>query len=223
MSGLVVQELLREDLVVKTALLSVSDRTGLVELARFLVGQGVELVASGGTRDALMAAKVPVAPLTDIARFPEILGGRVKTIQVEIAGGMLANTANPEHMQHLKQYNIRPIGMAVCNLYPFEAVAAKDGSSGAELTENVDIGGVNILRAGAKNHDCVCVVPGPSNYQFLMNAMKANGGRVPYVTRMELAIVAWNIVARYDAAVASALPDRLRREYNSAPRKSRSV
>src|SRR5262245_58956809 len=137
---------------IRRALLSVSDKTGLVELAGVLAGLGVSLISTGGTRKALQAADLAVADISEVTGFPEILDGRVKTLHPKVYGGILALRDNPEHMTTLQNQSIAPIDLIVCNLYPFEATLARAGSTHEDIIENIDIGGPTMVRAAAKNY-----------------------------------------------------------------------
>src|SRR5207253_160597 len=143
---------------VRRALLSVSDKTGLVDLARGLVGLGVELISTGGTRKVLAEAELPVRDISEVTGFPEILDGRVKTLHPNIHGGILAVRGNPEHVKTIETQGIRPIDLVVCNLYPFEATAARSGSTHEDIVENIDIGGPTLVRAAAKNYHDVAII-----------------------------------------------------------------
>src|SRR5262249_51848507 len=164
---------------VRRALLSVSDKTGLVELARGLAGLGVELISTGGTRKALADAGLPVRDIAEVTGFPEILGGRVKTLHPNIHGGILAVRGNPDHLRTLEAQGIRPIDLVVCNLYPFEATVARAGSTHDDVIEDIDIGGPTLVRAAAKNYRDVAVVTDPSQYGPLLEELRAGGGLGP--------------------------------------------
>src|SRR5437660_3025922 len=137
---------------IRRALLSVSDKTGLVEFARALAGFGVELISTGGTRKALADAGLAVRDISEVTGFPEMLDGRVKTLHPRIHGGILAVRDNPQHLATLQAHGIAPIDLVVVNLYPFEATAARPGSTHAEIVENIDVGGPTLIRAAAKNY-----------------------------------------------------------------------
>src|SRR5438874_1284446 len=148
---------------IRRALLSVSDKTGLVDFARELVTKyGVELIATGGTRAAIANAGLPVKDIAEITKFPEMLDGRVKSLHPAIFAGLLAKRDKPEHMQTLADHSLPEIDLVVCNLYPFEATVAKPGVTEAEAIENIDIGGPCMVRAAAKNFDAVTVLTNPT-------------------------------------------------------------
>ena len=143
---------------IKRALLSVSDKTGIVELAKFLSDNGVEIISTGGTMKAIKEAGIPVTYVSDVTGFPEIMDGRVKTLNPKIHGAILAVRSNPEHMKALAEHDITPIDLVVVNLYPFRETVAKPGVTEAEAIENIDIGGPTMIRAAAKNHESVTVI-----------------------------------------------------------------
>src|SRR5881227_2611204 len=149
---------------IRRALLSVSDKAGLVDLARALAGFGVELIATGGTRKALADAGLAVRDIAELTGFPEILDGRVKTLHPAIYAGLLAKRDKPEHVQTLAEHNLPEIDLVVCNLYPFEQTVAKPGVTEAEAIENIDIGGPCMVRAAAKNFESVAVIVDPQDY-----------------------------------------------------------
>src|SRR6476469_2177922 len=154
---------------IRRALLSVSDKTGLVDFARELVTKyNVELIATGGTRKTLADAGLPVKDIAEITKFPEMLDGRVKSLHPAVYAGLLAKRDKPEHMQTLAAHGLPEIDLVVCNLYPFERTVAKPGVTEAEAIENIDIGGPCMVRAAAKNFDAVAVVTSPTQYQLFL-------------------------------------------------------
>ena len=184
------------------ALLSVSDKTGLIELARALVAQGVDLISTGGTALALRSAGVPVRDVAEVTGFPEMMDGRVKTLHPMVHGGLLALRDDDEHLVAMAAHGIEPIDLLVVNLYPFEATAAK-GAGYDECIENIDIGGPTMVRAAAKNHRFVNVVTDPEDYAALLAEMSAHGGATSYAFRQKLAQTAYGRTAAYDAAVST--------------------
>lgn len=182
---------------IKRALLSVSDKTGIVELAKFLSDNGVEIISTGGTMKAIKEAGIPVTYVSDVTGFPEIMDGRVKTLNPKIHGAILAVRSNPEHMKALAEHDITPIDLVVVNLYPFRETVAKPGVTEAEAIENIDIGGPAMVRASAKNFKDVVIVTYPSRYAGLME-MLAKEGDVDARTRKELALEAFTHTAEYD-------------------------
>jgi phosphoribosylaminoimidazolecarboxamide formyltransferase / IMP cyclohydrolase len=193
---------------VARALLSVSDKTGLVEFARALAGHGVELVSTGGTRKALADAGLAVKDISDLTHFPEMMDGRLKTLHPKVHGGLLAIRENPEHEAAMLAHDIRPIDLLVVNLYPFEATLAKGGAY-EECVENIDIGGPAMIRAASKNHDDVAVVVDPSDYASLIDELAQTGGATRYATRRRLAQKAFARTAAYDAAISNWLAGEL--------------
>jgi phosphoribosylaminoimidazolecarboxamide formyltransferase/IMP cyclohydrolase len=189
------------------AFLSVYDKTGLVELAEGLAGLGFDLVASGGTARSLSAAGLPVTPVEQITGFPEILGGRVKTLHPAVHGGILARRT-PEHMTELAAHGIAPVDLVVCNLYPFAATVARPDVTEAEAVEEIDIGGVTLLRAAAKNFESVAVLCDPADYAGALAALR-EGRRILPEERRRLALVAFRHTATYDAAIATWLAGRV--------------
>ncbi|MCP3977680.1 MAG: bifunctional phosphoribosylaminoimidazolecarboxamide formyltransferase/IMP cyclohydrolase [bacterium] len=198
---------------VKRALISVSDKTGLVEFVGRLVAAGVEVVSSGGTAAAIRAADLPVIAVADVTGAPEMLGGRVKTLHPTIHGGILADHGKPDHQDDLRDQGIVPFELVVVNLYPFEATVAKAGVTPAEAIEKIDIGGPTLIRAAAKNHKWVAVVTSPDDYEEVAAAVEAGG--LDDRLRERLAQSAFYRTAAYDAAIVGwfhrneAMPDRL--------------
>ncbi|RKQ68560.1 bifunctional phosphoribosylaminoimidazolecarboxamide formyltransferase/IMP cyclohydrolase [Oceanibaculum indicum] len=191
------------DLVtIRRALISVSDKTGLVELGQFLAGHGVEILSTGGSAKAMAAAGVPVKEVADHTGFPEIMDGRVKTLHPTIHGGLLARRDLPEHVQAMEANGIAPIDLLVVNLYPFEATVAK-GADFDEAIENIDIGGPAMIRAAAKNHGFVAVVVDPADYAPLKQEMAENKGAVSLALRKKLAAAAYARTGAYDAAIST--------------------
>lgn len=193
---------------IKRALLSVSDKTGIVELAQFLHDNGVEIISTGGTMKALQAAGIPVTYVSDVTGFPEIMDGRVKTLNPKIHGAILAVRSNPEHMAALAEHGITPIDLVVVNLYPFRETISKPGVIEAEAIENIDIGGPAMVRASAKNFKDVVIVTYPSRYEGLMKMLKETGD-VDARTRKELALEAFTHTAEYDAMISDYLKKSL--------------
>ena len=193
---------------IKRALLSVSDKTGIVELGKFLSNKGVEIISTGGTMKALREAGVPVTYVSDVTGFPEIMDGRVKTLNPKIHGAILAVRSNPEHMQALAEHNITPIDLVVVNLYPFRETISKPGVTEAEAIENIDIGGPAMVRASAKNFKDVVIVTYPRRYAQLMEMLDKNGD-IDQRTRKELAFEAFSHTAEYDTMISEYLKKQL--------------
>ena len=187
---------------IRRALLSVSDKTGIVEFGRFLADQGAEVLSTGGTAKMLADAGVPVVEVSEHTGFPEIMDGRVKTLQPAIHGGLLAVRDNAEHVQAMEDHNIAPIDLLCVNLYPFEETLA-GGAGYDDCVENIDIGGPAMIRAAAKNHGDVTVVVEPEDYQRVMDEMAANSGATSLDTRKFLAQRAYARTAAYDAAIST--------------------
>ncbi len=187
----------------RRALLSVSDKAGLVDLARGLAEFGVELISTGGTRKALADAGLAVRDISEVTGFPEILDGRVKTLHPKIHGGLLAVRDNPQHAAMIAAQGIEPIDLVVCNLYPFAATAARPGATHEEIVENIDIGGPSMLRSASKNYHDVAVVTSPEQYAAILEEMRAHGGGLTLATRERLAAAAFARTAAYDQAIAA--------------------
>jgi phosphoribosylaminoimidazolecarboxamide formyltransferase/IMP cyclohydrolase len=190
------------DLKVERALLSVSDKRGIVEFARALAELGVEIVSTGGTARELAAAGIETRPIEDYTGFPEILDGRVKTLHPNIYAGLLAVRSNEEHRETLSEHGIEPIDLVCVNLYPFERTAARRGTSEEEVIEQIDVGGPTLIRAAAKNNAFVAVVVRPESYDAVIEELRDAGGNVSAETRRTLATEAFGTTARYDAAIS---------------------
>ncbi len=190
---------------IRRALLSLTDKTDLVEFARGLNGLGVELISTGGTAKAIKDAGIPVKDVAEITGFPEMLDGRVKTIHPRVAGGILAIRSKADHMEAIAAHGIPTIDMVVVNLYAFEKVAADKSASVDHLIENIDIGGPTMIRAAAKNYQDVAVVTSPSDYIQLLTELQSNDGSLSLNTHWNLAKKAFAITAAYDAAITARL------------------
>ena len=189
-------------MTIARALLSVSDKKGIVELAAFLHKKGIEIISTGGTMKAIKAAGIPVTYVSDVTGTPEMMDGRGKTLNPKIHGGILAIRSNPQHMQDMKDNGIRPIDLVVCNLYPFEQTIAKPGVTEAEAIENIDIGGPSMLRSAAKNWADVTVVCDPADYAPVLDELRAEG-KTRRETRLRLSAKAYTHTAEYDAMIAT--------------------
>jgi phosphoribosylaminoimidazolecarboxamide formyltransferase/IMP cyclohydrolase len=196
---------------VTRALLSVSDKTGLIELARALAAHGVELISTGGTAKSIASAGLKVRDVSELTGFPEMMDGRIKTLHPKVHGGLLAIRDNAEHAQAMKAYSIAPIDLLVVNLYPFEA-AVDNGADFAKCIENIDIGGPAMIRAAAKNHDDVAVVVEASDYQAVLDELAANKGATTLALRRRLAAKAYARTAAYDAAISNWFAGELKTE-----------
>jgi phosphoribosylaminoimidazolecarboxamide formyltransferase/IMP cyclohydrolase len=190
---------------IQRVLISVTDKTGIVDFARELHGLGAEIISTGGTARQIREAGIAVRDVSEVTGFPEMLDGRVKTMHPKIAGGMLAIRGRADHMQALAEHGIAPIDMVVVNLYRFEDAAAKAGVTLEELIENIDIGGPTMIRAAAKNHQDVAVVVSPNDYPAILSELKSNGGELSHKTKWELARKAFRTTAEYDVAITARL------------------
>lgn len=186
---------------VRTALISVSDKAGVRELAKGLVELGVKIMSSGGTASHLREAGIEVMDVSDYTGFPEMMDGRVKTLHPKVHGGLLALRDNPDHMAAAERHGITLIDMVVVNLYPFEHTIARPEIELPEAIENIDIGGPSMLRSAAKNNRSVAVICNPARYQAVLEEMRASGGEVSDATRTQLAVEAFSHTARYDMAI----------------------
>ena len=196
------------DVQVRRALLSVSDKRGLVDFAKGLADMGVEIVSTGGTAKALAEAGVETRAVEDYTGFPEVMDGRVKTLNPKIYAGLLAVRSKPEHLEVLREQAVEPIDLVCVNLYPFERVAGGRGVADEEVIENIDIGGPTLIRASAKNHQYAAVVTSPESYDAVLEEMRRSGGRLEPRTRESLALEAFSYTARYDSAIARWFAER---------------
>ena len=187
---------------VARALLSVSDKTGLIDFANALAARGVELISTGGTAKAIATAGLKVKDVSELTGFPEMMDGRVKTLHPKVHGGLLAIRGNKEHLAAMKSHDIAPIDLLVVNLYPFEATVEK-GAGFEDCIENIDIGGPAMIRAAAKNHDDVAVVVEAEDYQAVLEELAANNGATTLLLRRKLAAKAYARTAAYDAAISN--------------------
>jgi phosphoribosylaminoimidazolecarboxamide formyltransferase/IMP cyclohydrolase len=187
--------------VIRRALISVSDKTGLIDFAKFLTARGVELLSTGGSAKALRDAGLPVIEVSDHTGFPEMLDGRVKTLHPKVHGGILGIRGNAQHEAAMAAHGIAPIDLVVVNLYPFEATVAK-GAAFEDCIENIDIGGPALIRAAAKNHEHVAVVVDTADYQAVSEAMTETGGATNLALRRRLAATAYARTGAYDAAIS---------------------
>ncbi len=197
------------DLVpIRRALLSVSDKTGLIEFAKCLANVGVELVSTGGTAKSIAAEGIAVRDVSELTNFPEIMDGRVKTLHPSVHGALLGVRDDPEHAAAMAAHGIEPIDLVVVNLYPFEEVRNAGGDY-ASIVENIDIGGPAMVRASAKNHAYVAIVTDPADYKGVLDAIVANNGALPLAFRKQLAAKAFARTAAYDAAISGWFADAL--------------
>src|SRR3954468_20239738 len=205
-----------------TALVSVSDKTGILEFAQSLHGLGVKLLSTGGTAKLLADAGLPVTEVADHTGFPEMLDGRVKTLHPKIHGGLLARRDFPEHMAAIKEHQIDTIDLLVVNLYPFEATVARPGCTLEDAIENIDIGGPAMVRSAAKNWKDVGVLTDASQYEGVLAELRT-AGKLTDKTKFALAVAAFNRISNYDAAISdylSALQDDPGADPAQAPRRA---
>ncbi|WP_029893437.1 IMP cyclohydrolase [Desulfohalovibrio reitneri] len=191
-------------LPVRRALLSVTDKSGLPEFAKYLADAGVTLVSTGGTKRMLEEGGLPVTGVSEVTGFPEIMGGRVKTLHPHIHAGVLADKDEPDHLSTLSELGIEPFDLVCVNLYDF-ADAARKGLGLREAVEQIDIGGPTLLRAAAKNYHSMLVVPSPGHYQRVREELAENGMRVSLALRKELAAETFRRVSKYDALISDYL------------------
>lgn len=187
---------------VTRALISVSDKSGIVDLARTLHDLGVEIVSTGGTSKAIQDAGIPVVSIDELTGFPEMMDGRVKTLHPKVHGGLLARRDLDTHMQSMRDHEIKPIDLVVVNLYPFEATIAKPGVTEPEAIEQIDIGGPSMVRSAAKNHASVAIVTDPSQYDELLDELKSNHGATTLELRKRLAAQAFTQTGAYDTMIS---------------------
>ena len=190
---------------IKRAIISVSNKDGVIDFAKALQSLGVEILSTGGTAKALRNAGVSVKDVSDYTGFPEMLDGRLKTLHPKVHGGLLARRDNPKDMEDIKEYGIELIDMIVVNLYPFEETVAKPNVTLAEAIENIDIGGPTMLRSASKNFKDVAVVTDNNDFDNIIKEMKANKGDLSSKTRLELAKKVFRLTSKYDNAIADYL------------------
>jgi phosphoribosylaminoimidazolecarboxamide formyltransferase / IMP cyclohydrolase len=193
------------DVKIKSALISVSDKTSVADFAKSLSAMGVKIISTGGTAKALAQAGVNVVSVDSVTGFPEMMDGRVKTLHPKIHGALLGIRDNAEHQAAMKKHGIEPIDMVCINLYPFEQTVAKPDCKFEDAIENIDIGGPSMVRSAAKNHKFVTVVTNPAQYEKIITEMKANNGAVSEKTRSDFARIAFGLTAGYDAAISKYL------------------
>jgi len=206
---------------IQRAILSVTDKTGLVDFARRLSALGIELISTGGTAKLLRESGITVKDISDLTGFPEMLDGRVKTLHPKVHGGILHRRDAPKHVAAVKDHGIQPIDMVVVNLYAFEKTASKAGVAFEELIENIDIGGPSMIRSAAKNFHDVAIVTSPSDYDSIADELQLNSGQLSKETKWRLAQKAFATTAAYDSAIASTLeritPDKVELNQDTFP------
>jgi len=199
------------------ALISVSDKNGIIEFSKQLAGYGVEILSTGGTAKLLREAGLTVKDVSEFTGFPEMLDGRVKTLHPKVHGGLLGMRSNPEHVAKMKEHGIENIDMVVVNLYPFEATTAKEGCRLEDAIENIDIGGPTMLRSAAKNYPDVTVLVDSADYAQVLEEMKTTAGSVSAATNFALAVKVFQHTAAYDGAISNYLGSRLTGEVQEFP------
>jgi len=190
---------------IKRALISVSDKSGVVELAKALADMKVDILSTGGTARTLRQNGIEIMDVSDYTGFPEMLDGRVKTLHPKIHGGLLGQRENPEHVKTMAKHGIEAIDMVVVNLYPFEATVTEPGCTLEEAIENIDIGGPTMIRSAAKNYRDVTVVVDPGDYDNLIAELRENDDQISARTRFRLAKKVFQMTARYDGAISDYL------------------
>jgi phosphoribosylaminoimidazolecarboxamide formyltransferase / IMP cyclohydrolase len=195
----------QEGSMIKRALISVSDKTGVVDFAKELSSMGIEVLSTGGTAKTLRDAGVPVIEVSDYTGFPEMMDGRLKTLHPKIHGGLLSRRSNPKDMEEIKKHGIGTIDLVAVNLYPFEKTISKPEVTFDEAIENIDIGGPTMLRAASKNFADVAVVVDPADYSAVLAEMKKSGGEISRETRLNFANKVFAHTARYDTLITNYL------------------
>jgi len=190
---------------IKKALISVSDKSGIVDFTRELSSFGIQFISTGGTAAALRDAGLTIMDVSDYTGFPEMLDGRVKTLHPRIHGGLLGLRSNPEHVMTMNEHHIENIDMIIVNLYPFEKTVAKPDSTFQDAIENIDIGGPAMLRSAAKNFESVTVLTDPADYRPVLDEMKKNSGAVSRDTNFRLALKVFEKTSNYDSMIADYL------------------
>jgi len=190
---------------IQRAIISLSDKGGIVDFAKELQSYGVEILSTGGTAKTLRENGLKIKDVSEYTGFPEMLDGRVKTLHPKVHGGLLGIRDNPAHAQKMKEHGIQPIDMVVVNLYPFEATVAKPSCTLEEAIENIDIGGPTMLRAAAKNYPYVTVIVDPADYRPVLDEMKKSQGAVGKETNFRLAKKVYKLTAHYDQAITEYL------------------
>jgi phosphoribosylaminoimidazolecarboxamide formyltransferase/IMP cyclohydrolase len=190
---------------ISKVIISVSNKSGVMEFARELSKFGVEILSTGGTAKSLREAGLAVKDISEYTGFPEMLDGRVKTLHPKVHGGLLGRRANPEHVSKMKEYHIDPIDMIIVNLYPFEETVAKKDCTLEDAIENIDIGGPTMLRSAAKNYEDVTVIVDPADYPKIIAEMQANNGAVSKATNFYLAKKVFQRTSQYDTAITNYL------------------
>jgi phosphoribosylaminoimidazolecarboxamide formyltransferase/IMP cyclohydrolase len=187
---------------IELALISVTNKEGIVPFAKTLHGFGIEILSTGGTARTIREGGVPVRDISDYTGFPEMMDGRVKTLHPKVHGGLLGVRDNPGHQEMMERYGIKPIDLVVVNLYQFEKTVEREGVTLEDAIENIDIGGPAMLRSSAKNFRDVTVVVDPADYGIVLKEMEANGGETTLETRFRLAAKVFRLTHEYDGAIS---------------------
>ena len=190
---------------IEKAIISVTDKSGIVDFAKALLKFDVQILSTGGTAKVLREGGIPVTDISDYTGFPEMMDGRVKTLHPKVHGGLLGLRENPDHVKMMNKYGILPIDMLVVNLYQFEKTVAKEGVTLEEAIENIDIGGPSMLRSSAKNFRDVTVIVDPADYDVVLKELEQNGGETTSKTRFRLAKKVFQLTHQYDGAIAAYL------------------
>ncbi len=190
---------------IKRAIISVSDKKGIIEFAKELQGMEIEILSTGGTAKTLREAGIPVKDVSEHTGSPEMLDGRVKTLHPKVHGGLLSRRNNPKDMEEIRRYGIEMVDMVVVNLYPFEETIKKQGVTFEDAIENIDIGGPAMLRSASKNFQDVIVVIDPGDYEKVIGEIRSRNGDLSYETRLELARKVFRHTSRYDGLIADYL------------------
>ena len=193
---------------IKRALISVSDKTGIVEFAKELADFGIKFLSTGGTARILREAGLDIMDVSEYTGFPEMMDGRVKTLHPRVHGGLLGVRSNPEHVKVMNENDIEEIDMVVVNLYPFKKTIETPGCTLEDAIENIDIGGPSMLRSAAKNNISVTVIIDPSDYKMVIDEMKKNNGKVSRETNFRLAVKVFENTSEYDGMIAAYLKER---------------
>ena len=193
---------------IRRVIISLSDKSGILEFARELQAFGVEILSTGGTAKTLRESELKIMDISEYTGFPEMLDGRVKTLHPKVHGGLLGIRDNSEHIKKMKEYNIKEIDMVVVNLYPFEATVAKPYCTLEEAIENIDIGGPTMLRAAAKNYPYVTVIVDPGDYKIILEEMQSSRGSISKSTNFRLAKKVFQLTSRYDKAISEYLNNK---------------
>lgn len=193
---------------IKRALISVSDKEGVVEFAKALANMGIEIISTGGTAKTLAESGIKVTGISEVTGFPEMMEGRVKTLHPAVHGGLLADRSKPDHMRQIEEQGIKPIDLVAVNLYPFAKTIANPDVSLQDAIENIDIGGPSMVRSSAKNFASVTIIVDPNDYRKVLEEIKTADGETSYETRSKLAAKAFSHTAAYDTMISAFFKDK---------------